>query len=84
MMSEETLLNFASFRGQQMSACGSGTMASLVCSREEAEKLIAKVSGYAVIANLNSPMQTVVSGEEIAISAIVESAASKGIRNNFV
>lgn len=70
--SGEELLRFAALRGQAMAASSSeqaGTMASLVCSAEKAQVLLHAVlgsqstgkaeKGYAVVANKNSPSQTV-------------------------
>ena len=76
---EDTLLKFAGFRGQTMANCGSGTMASLVCSKDIAKGFIEKVKGYVTIANINAPEQTVLSGDVEAINEIVKLAEEEHI-----
>lgn len=78
----ETLLLIATLRGQAMrTASGrAGAMASLACPRAEAESLIAQVSGTVVVANLNSPNQTVVSGDSEAVDAALSAAANRNIQ----
>ena len=56
-----------------------GAMVSLRCSREQAQNIIAQASGYAILANINSPFQMVVSGEEACIKEIVAIATANGI-----
>ncbi|RAL26962.1 type I polyketide synthase [Thermoflavimicrobium daqui] len=79
---EETLFKLAALRGQIMSSSSdeAGSMASLSCNQEEAENILANISGYAVIANLNSPKQTVISGEKEAISEAVKLAKNRQIQ----
>ncbi|WP_256871718.1 type I polyketide synthase [Nostoc sp. TCL26-01] len=79
---EKTLLCLAGVRGQAMSVASDrpGAMASLGCSRETAEALLRQVSGYIVLANINSPLQIVVSGEQASIEQVVELAVAGGIR----
>jgi enediyne polyketide synthase len=81
---EETLIKLAALRGRAMAAASDGdsqvgAMVSLACSRSEAESLIPGISGYAVVANINSPRQTVMSGEENAIAEVLNRAAARGI-----
>lgn len=76
---EDTLLRFAAFRGKSMAECGSGSMASLVCSKEVAETFIKRVSGYVTVANINAPEQTVLSGDKDAIKQIIKLAESEHI-----
>ena len=57
---EETLIKLAALRGRAMAASSdgeslAGAMVSLACSWTEAETLIHGISGYAVVANINSP-----------------------------
>ena len=78
-ISQETLLLFAAFRGKIMSECGKGTMASLVCSVEQAEKFIKMAPGYVDVANINSPEQTVISGDAESINFIVKLAEAEHI-----
>jgi acyl transferase domain-containing protein len=79
---EKTLLCFAALRGQVMTESSSttGTMASLACSRSQAEDLLRGVAGYVTIANLNSPSQTVISGEVDSVLAVLERALVRGIQ----
>jgi len=77
------VLELAVIRGQAMSATGenAGSMASLMCNEDKAQKLISKVvNGYVTIANLNSPSQTVISGEKDAITELIALATLEQIR----
>jgi enediyne polyketide synthase len=76
------LILLAATRGRAMAAPAeaAGTMASLACSRQDAEELLARVSGYAVVANLNSPRQTVISGERASVEEALELAAAAEIK----
>lgn len=76
---EDTLLQFAAFRGKTMANCGSGTMASLVCPKEQAEKYIKQAPGYVAIANINANDQTVISGENDSIEYIIKLAEADHI-----
>jgi len=81
---EKALLGLAAVRGQAMSAPvngnSPGAMASLACSQETAEVLLQRVSGYAVLANINSPQQMVISGEQASVEQAIELATDEGIR----
>ncbi|MGA6925275.1 MAG: beta-ketoacyl synthase N-terminal-like domain-containing protein, partial [Desulfosarcina sp.] len=76
-----TLLEFSSRRGQAMSAecMSSGAMVSLRCDETAALKLIPRVGGYLTVANLNSPYQTVLSGESTAVESMARIAQESGI-----
>jgi enediyne polyketide synthase len=78
----ETLLDFAAFRGRATSASedNAGTMASFACDRDKAEELLKGVGGYITIANVNSPSQTVVSGERPAVEEAVKRASLANIK----
>ena len=77
---EKTLLQLAAVRGQAMSATsGSAGMVSLGCDTATAEALLNQINGYAVVANLNSPKQTVVSGEMNSLMTVTELANTHGI-----
>ncbi|MCK5404233.1 MAG: SDR family NAD(P)-dependent oxidoreductase, partial [Desulfobulbaceae bacterium] len=82
----ETLIQFASFRGQAMAAPAkeSGTMASLSCPVETAAEIINSIDGYAVVANINSPKQTVISGDNQCISEAVKLAKDRGITTHIL
>ena len=75
------LLKLATLRGRAMKASDAqpGAMASLACTRQEAETLVDCVSGYVVVANINSPRQIVVSGEEQAVLEVMQLAAEQGM-----
>jgi len=76
-----TLLEFAARRGQIMSISNSvpGAMVSLRCDEAAAREMMGKVDGYITVANLNSPRQTVLSGETAAIETMLEVARENGI-----
>jgi malonyl CoA-acyl carrier protein transacylase/acyl carrier protein/NADP-dependent 3-hydroxy acid dehydrogenase YdfG len=57
-----------------------GAMAAIGCSREQAEALVARVQGYVVVANINSPVQVVVSGDRAAVEAVTALAESEGLQ----
>jgi enediyne polyketide synthase len=78
-MDEASLLRIAMVRGKAMAELGrtTGAMASIGAGRQEVEDLLD--GGPVVIAGLNSPRQTVVSGEATAIAAIVSRARSRGL-----
>lgn len=78
---DDSLIRLAVLRGQLMDAAadGSGAMASLAASRDEAQKLIANVDGYVAIANINSPRQTVITGDKHAVQQAVKRATEQGI-----
>lgn len=81
------LIRLAALRGIAMSASveNSGSMAALSCDAGSVEDLIDRLeTGYCVIANRNSPNQTVVSGESAAVRQIVELALQKGIQGSLL
>lgn len=79
---EKALLSLAAVRGKAMSVSEeeAGTMASLGCSVEIAEELLKEVDGYAVVANINSHIQTVISGEQKSVEAITALAEARNIQ----
>ena len=76
-----TLMRFAEFRGEIMAAESKSPagMVSLLCSKAQAQKIVSRVKGEAVIANLNSPAQTVVSGAKSEIEEVTKLAQKEGI-----
>jgi len=78
---QNALLELASFRGRAMASEDEriGTMAVFGCNGESLEKILEKVKGYAVVANINSPKQTVLSGEFDAVEQAVQIASESGI-----
>jgi enediyne polyketide synthase len=79
--SDQELILFAAFRGAITAAKPgeAGAMASLACDRKKAQEILDMTGGYAIIANMNSPMQTIISGEGKAIEEAMDHAASQGI-----
>ncbi|MBP9854375.1 MAG: SDR family NAD(P)-dependent oxidoreductase [Candidatus Omnitrophica bacterium] len=74
------LFKFSEFRGKQMSGKGkSAGMVSLSCDYENARELVSKVKGNAVISNINSPIQTVVSGDLKEIDKVISLAKKQNI-----
>ena len=73
----DTLIRFSGYRGQVFAdhAENNGSMISLRCSKEKAGDLLNEVTGYATIANVNSPQQIVISGENRAIKQVSKLAA---------
>ena len=57
-----------------------GKMAAVFAPLTDVQRMLAKIEGYTVIANINSPTQTVVSGDSDAVRAAVELGTSRGIR----
>ncbi|MBC2743207.1 MAG: type I polyketide synthase [Desulfosarcina sp.] len=76
-----TLLEFSARRGQAMSGKtdAPGAMVGLRCDESTALALIPQANGYLTVANLNSPRQTVLSGEPEAAEAMVRIAQESGI-----
>jgi acyl transferase domain-containing protein/phytoene dehydrogenase-like protein/NADP-dependent 3-hydroxy acid dehydrogenase YdfG/acyl-CoA thioesterase FadM len=81
VLDAETLIRFALFRGRAMtvSTKQSGAMASLACPVETATEILNSVKGYVVVANINSPKQTVISGERKSVAEAVKLAKSRDI-----
>ncbi len=79
---EKTLLIFAAMRGKAMAASrdNGGTMASLACSQDVAEQLVKEVNGYVVVANINSPKQTVISGTPASVVEVMKRAEAQEIQ----
>ncbi|MBS1911422.1 MAG: SDR family NAD(P)-dependent oxidoreductase [Bacteroidetes bacterium] len=73
------LLRIARVRGAAMADLGSptGAMASIAAHEEDVCRLLGGLD--AVIAGLNSPRQTVVSGDASAVAAVVERARAAGL-----
>lgn len=80
-LTKDELLKFAEFRGQTMVASGKdkGAMASLGCSYSKAEELVRRVKGNLVTANINSPVQTVISGDKSDIEKVIQEAKKEDI-----
>ncbi|MEC4984611.1 MAG: SDR family NAD(P)-dependent oxidoreductase [Oscillatoria sp. PMC 1068.18] len=80
------LITLASVRGKAMSAPQetTGTMASLGCDVAKTEEILAAVGGDVVIANINSPTQTVISGAQEDVEAVVELALEESIQSRLL
>ncbi|HEX6747358.1 MAG TPA: SDR family NAD(P)-dependent oxidoreductase [Longimicrobium sp.] len=78
VMDREALLRTAAVRGAAMGALDgpAGAMASLAAPRAEVEALLG--NGPVVIAGVNAPARTVVSGPADAVAAVVERARARG------
>jgi enediyne polyketide synthase len=78
--SQESLIKLAKIRGQIMANVKelTGTMASIGSNQETVQTLIAGQN--VVIAGLNSPQQTVISGAINAVNQVVEKAKKQGIK----
>ena len=79
---EKTLLGFAAMRGKLMTAetTQAGTMASLGCDIQTAQQLVSGIPGYVAVANINSPVQTVISGEKTSVELVLQRAATQEIQ----
>jgi enediyne polyketide synthase len=78
--SEKETLQLAALRGRAMaSVVQKGTMASLACDLETAERLLDKVDGYVVVANINSSSQVAISGQPDAVAQVIDRARDAGI-----
>jgi enediyne polyketide synthase len=80
-LDDETFFRLAAVRGQLMASSDGkrGAMASLACSADVAEDWCARVPGYLVVANHNSLRQSVISGDERAVAAVIQRASGQGM-----
>ena len=80
----ETLMSISEARGRfivdEAKAAGAelGTMAAVPADREQVEKLIADIDDV-IVANHNTPLQSIISGSEQAITAATEALKTAGI-----
>ncbi|QXP88039.1 type I polyketide synthase [Methylococcus capsulatus] len=82
-----TLIRLATLRGLVMAAPEgeAGAMGVLACDAATTEAILAREDhGYCAIANINSPSQTVISGERAAVARAVELANADGIRASLL
>lgn len=79
-LEEAALLRIARVRGQAMAATNgvAGAMASISAGRAEAEALIN--GDRVVVAGVNSPFQTILSGEKAAIETVLARARSRHLQ----
>jgi enediyne polyketide synthase len=85
-MSERELFHLAALRGRVLAAPGTeaGTMVSLRCTKNEAEKIVREIDGYLVLANINGPQQMVLSGKTEAVKKVVDIAFKRGIQSREI
>ncbi len=79
VLDEEVLLRIAGVRGRAMSKMNgaAGAMASIAAGRREVESLLN--GDPVVIAGVNGPLQTVLSGEAVAVSGVVARARAMNL-----
>jgi len=74
-------LEVVSARGREMtrvSLADNGCMAAISAPIEEVERILNNIPGYVIIANLNSPLQSVIAGETRAVEAAIEAFLAEG------
>lgn len=74
-------LEVVSARGREMSRVSmedNGCMAAVSAPIAETERLLKSVNGYVVIANVNSPLQSVIGGSTAAVDAAIEVCKAAG------
>jgi len=81
----ETGLKLVRKRGELMASAVSegskGTMAAIIAlKRDKIEEICSEVEGVCELANINSPIQIVISGEEKAVHAAMEKADEAGAK----
>ena len=83
---EKALICLAAMRGKAMSASAenAGIMASLACNQATAKNILAQVDGYVVVANINSPTQTVISGDRPSVEEAVKLAQQQNIQTHLL
>jgi enediyne polyketide synthase len=81
VLTKQETLQLAARRGASMAGAGEGQrggMLSVGAGAEEVKRLLDSTDGYATIANLNAPNQTVVSGEVRALEHLATQCAKLG------
>lgn len=73
-----SVINLARVRGQAMAENPTGMMASIAAPEQAVRQLLN--GRVVVIASLNSPSQTVISGEVLGVNDVLEKAKVKGIK----
>jgi enediyne polyketide synthase len=83
-LEESSLLRIARARGRAMAEVDgpTGAMLSVAANRQAVEQILN--GERVVIAGLNSPMQTVLSGEAVDISAVARRAEARGLRTTLL
>ena len=81
--SEEELIEISRKRGELMAAAGknaSGTMTAVFGSEEKVQNILTSESSSIVVANINSPKQTVVTGDESAMDKVEKAFSTEGLK----
>ena len=81
VLTKQQTLQLAARRGASMAYAGEGLeggMLSVAAGPEEVKTLLASTDGYATIANLNAPDQTVISGERRTLEHLAGQCAKLG------
>ena len=76
-------LQIVSARGREMSKVSlddNGCMAAVSAPIEKVREILGRIDGYVVIANLNSPLQSVIGGATKAVHEAVESFKAEGFQ----
>ncbi|MCX8025899.1 MAG: acyltransferase domain-containing protein, partial [Thermanaerothrix sp.] len=74
-------LEIVSARGREMarvSMADNGCMAAVSAPPEAIEHILSQIPGYVVIANYNSPLQSVIGGETAAVNAAIAALQAAG------
>jgi len=83
VMSFGQALEVVSARGQEMTKlkmADNGCMAAVSAPLAKVEGILQSISGYVVIANINSPMQSVIGGETAAVDEAVAKFTAAGFQ----
>jgi malonyl CoA-acyl carrier protein transacylase len=83
LLSFADALKVVSARGREMtkvSVADNGAMAAVSAPLEDVEKILSTIEGYVVIANINSPVQSVIGGATAAVDAAVVAFTEAGMR----
>jgi acyl transferase domain-containing protein len=81
VMSFAEALEVVSARGREMarvSLVDNGCMAAVSAPLQEVERIIRSVDGYVVVANVNSPVQSVIGGATKAVEAAIAACQAEG------
>ena len=76
-------LKIVSARGREMakvSMADNGCMAAISAPLDQVEEILKTVPGYVVLANINSPYQSVIGGETIAVDAAIQTFLAAGFQ----
>ncbi len=77
----KTLMQFVALRAKAMASVKKeGAMCALMCDESRATELLKNIDGYLVIANINSPRQTIISGDISAVDEAVKLASAEKVR----